>query len=308
VNILYLIFNRPHLQKESFERIRSVRPAKLFIAADGPRVNKETDHEKCSQARQMVDQIDWPCEVNTLFREHNLGCRRAVSEAVTWFFRHVDEGIVIEDDCVASRTFFEFAELLLDYYREDQRVWCISGSNFQSGVWRGNGSYYFSRYNHCWGWASWRRCWAHYDDDLARWEVAKTLGLHDRLFEDPLETKYWAAVWDGLTSESSSIDSWAYRWACVVMLNGGLTALPNRNLVTNTGFGNDGLHCFGKSPDPGLQSMNSPLVHPSFVLRDWEADRFTFAKIFGGEQMLFNQRISQRLRRRAGSAFRKLFH
>jgi hypothetical protein len=297
VNILYLIFNRPHLQVESFESIRRAKPAKLFIAADGPRDFRDDDQKKCEQARRIVDQVNWKCEVNTLFRETNVGCRRAVGDAITWFFRNVEDGIVIEDDCIASSSFFQFAEELLKYYRDDERVWCISGSNFQNGVKRGDGSYYFSRYNHCWGWASWRRCWVHYDDSLTLWKRAETLDIASDCFENILERDYWKSLWNGLLSPDCVIDSWAYRWSCSVVLNGGLTALPNANLVTNIGFAEDGSHCFGSSPDPGIQQFDCKLVHPSFVIRDREADRLTFETVFGGRPPTRLENVKRRIRR-----------
>ncbi len=296
MNVLYLIFNRPHLQTQSFAKIREVRPQRLFIAADGPRPSRTGEQERCDAARKIVEQIDWTCDVKTLFRDSNLGCRRAVGEAITWFFRHVEDGIVIEDDCVASRDFFQFTDELLNYYRDDERVWCISGSNFQNGIKRGDGSYYFSRYNHCWGWASWRRCWVHYDDSLALWRHAETLDIAHNCFENSFEREYWCAVWNGLLSPDCAVDSWAYRWFCAIMLNGGLTALPNANLVTNIGFGDDGSHCFGLTPDPGIQQFPSKLVHPSFIIRDREADSLTFESIFGGRPLTVLQKIKRRIR------------
>jgi hypothetical protein len=280
---------------QSFARIREVRPRRLFIAADGPRSDKIGESERCDAARKIIEQIDWACEVKTLFRDANLGCRRAVGDAITWFFRHVEDGIVIEDDCVSSKAFFDFADQLLNYYRDDERVWCISGSNFQNGVTRGDGSYYFSRYNHCWGWASWRRCWVHYDDSLALWKLAEKLDIASDCFENPLEREYWCSVWNGLLAPDCLIDSWAYRWSCSVMLNGGLTALPNANLVTNIGFAEDGSHCFGRSPDPGIQQLASKLVHPSFIIRDREADSFTFETIFVNKPLTHLQKLKRRI-------------
>lgn len=283
MNILYLIFNRPHLQAESFAKIRAAKPKRLFIAADGPRPNRTGEKERCIQARKIVEQVDWDCDVKTLFRETHVGCRINVSNAITWFFRHVEDGIIIEDDCVISEAFLDLATHLLEYYRDDHRIWCISASNFQKGIRRGDGSYYFSQYSHCWGWASWRRCWIHYDDTLLIWAIAEQSGVTTKLFDTAKERAYWRQIWNWLKEPNCEIDSWAYRWACAVTLNGGLTILPNANLVENTGFaGGDGTHCFGKNPYPGIEDFDGSIIHPSLVLRDREADLVTFEHVFGG--------------------------
>jgi hypothetical protein len=158
-------------------------------------------------------------------------------------------------------------------------VWCISGNNFQNGQWRGDGSYYFSRYNHCWGWASWRRCWQHYDADLSQWPALRESGLLGTIFEDPLERNYWSGIWQRLL-DTGEPDSWAYRWTFTCLVNNGLTALPNCNLVSNVGFGYDAVHTiFEAAPtlaDKGLKDTKSP----TFLLRDSTADRYTFGKVF----------------------------
>jgi len=304
MNVLYLVFNRPHLQLSSFEKIKAARPSKLFVAADGPRRSKIDDLERCAEARRIANQVDWPCDVFTLFRDENLGCRRAVSEAITWFFRHVDEGIILEDDCVASPFFFEYATNLLEYYRNETRVWCISGSNFQNGNWRGDGTYYFSRHSHCWGWATWRRCWLHFDDSMTLWTNPCTRDLLANTLEDPVERKHWSQLWDELVGSSINVDSWAYRWSFTNLINGSLTALPNRNLVTNIGFDGDGTHCQGTTFDPGIEDLGGCVVHPSALLRNVLADNYTFQHIFGGGSFTPNS-FGSRIRHKIKNLYRQ---
>ena len=164
--ILFLIFNRPDTTFKVFEEIRKIKPAKLYIAADGPRPNVIGEEEKCTASRNIIKQVDWDCDVKTLFREKNLGCKIAVSSAISWFFENVEEGIILEDDTFPTQSFFWFCQELLDFYRNDSRIMHISGNNFQLGKIRGEGSYYFSKYNHIWGWATWKRAWRFYDVSL----------------------------------------------------------------------------------------------------------------------------------------------
>ena len=280
--LLLIAWRRPHTLRQVIDAIRPVAPTRLYVACDGPNPERPGEAEKVAATRTVIEhEIDWPCKIERLYSDVNQGCRLGVSRAITWFFEQVQEGIILEDDCVPHPDFFPYCTTLLERYRHDTRVWCISGNNFQNGQWRGDGSYYFSRYNHCWGWASWRRCWQHYDAELIQWAALRDSGLLETIFEDPLERNYWSRIWQRLCDESKP-DSWAYRWTFSCLANGGLTALPNHNLVSNVGFGEDATHTIHESlptlVDEGLTDTRAPL----FLLRDSAADRYSFDYVFGG--------------------------
>jgi len=147
--ILFLIFNRPSTTLHVFSQIRKMKPSRLYIAADGPR--RPEEKAVCEQVREMATAVDWDCLVFKLFRDENLGCARAISEAVSWFFDREPEGIVLEDDCLPADSFFGFCSAMLEKYRNDERIGHISGGNYQRGIVRGDGSYYFSTLTHVWG-------------------------------------------------------------------------------------------------------------------------------------------------------------
>src|SRR6185503_8669515 len=181
VPILLLVFNRPETTKRVFERIREIKPSKLFVAADGYRPEKEGEKEKCEEVRNLVmNSIDWPCEVKSLFRNSNLGCGPAVSEGITWFFEHVEEGIILEDDILPSRSFFGFAKELLKLYRNDESVWHIGGNSYNP--YKMKADYYFSAYPHIWGWATWRRAWNNYRYELDDIDHKKVFANVSELF------------------------------------------------------------------------------------------------------------------------------
>jgi len=192
--VLFLIFNRPNTTQKVFNAIRQAKPKQLFVAADGPRKGKEGEKEKYEQAREIIEQVDWNCEVRTLFREKNLGCKIAASSAIDWFFENVDEGIILEDDCLPSQSFFRFCQELLEYYRDDTRIMMISGNNFQFGKVRGEGSYYFSKYAHVWGWATWRRAWKHYDVNMKNFEDFLKSNQIINIFKIKQQQKYWMKI------------------------------------------------------------------------------------------------------------------
>ena len=244
--ILLIIFNRPETTKTVFESIRSVRPAAYFVAAHGPRAQLEGEAAKCDQARRIATAVDWDCDLHTLWRDRNLGAGPGVASAITWFFDHVSKGIILEDDCVPSSSFYRFCEELLTYYGPTPSVMHISGNNFQYGRKRGEGSYYFSAYTHSWGWATWRRAWMHYDFEL----ISAALRSH---------------VWDG-------------QWHLSVERNNGMAVLPNVNLVKNIGFGADATHTRTMERYAMLpaQEIAFPLLHPRTMAIDRAADTLTY--------------------------------
>ncbi len=167
VPILLLAFNRPNQTRRVFDAIKAIQPTKFYFAADGPREGRAEEAILCQTVRtSILENIDWDCEVKTLFRDKNLGCKYAVSSAISWFFENEPEGIILEDDCLPDASFFPFCAELLEKYRHDDRIMMISGDNYQKDKLRTDYSYYFTRYNQIWGWASWRRVWNLYDVEM----------------------------------------------------------------------------------------------------------------------------------------------
>jgi hypothetical protein len=277
--VLILAFNRPDETRAVIESLRPACPRQLFFAVDGPRPGNAGDTAAVSAVRSLAGSIDWPCEVRTLFREENLGCKAAVSAAISWFFEHVDQGIILEDDCVAHPSFFRFAAELLDRYRADERVMMISGDNFQPGAWTAH-SYYFSRYTHIWGWATWRRAWKLYDHRMTAWPEMRDGGWLVDILRDEAAADYWTGIFEETYRERNA--SWAYRWMFSAWSQSGLSVIPNVNLVSNIGFSELATHMRRDSSLSGMRraEMAFPLVHPPFTVRDERADSHTQRTIF----------------------------
>jgi hypothetical protein len=282
VPVLFLVFNRFETTKRVFEAIKDVKPSKLYIASDGARKHVKGEDQIVSKVRDYIlDQIDWPCKISTLFREDNQGCKMAVSSAISWFFEKEEMGIILEDDCLPDPSFFSFAELLLEKYKNDERVMMISGDNFQDGKVRGDGTYYFSKYSHIWGWATWRRAWQLYDVEMANYsKFEKTMAIKN-IFCSKKEYKYWTAIFRKMYQKG--IDTWDYQWVYTVMSNSGLSIIPNTNLISNIGFGTGATHTIGESELANMETISvkiENLQHPTFILPDYEADHYTFRKLF----------------------------
>ncbi|MDO8899082.1 MAG: nucleotide-diphospho-sugar transferase [Bacteroidales bacterium] len=279
--VLFLVFNRPDATKQVFEAIRKAKPPRLYVAADGPRISKDGEAQLVQQVRSIATNVDWDCEVKTLFRDENLGCKYAVSGAITWFFQQEEQGIILEDDCLPSQSFFLFCEELLRRYKDDLRVWHISGNNFQNGVKRGESSYYFSKFNHIWGWASWANRWSNYDVEIKSYDSFIANNVLNDLFELDQDKKYWSNIFDLVNN--GKIDTWDYQWTYTVWVNSGLSVLPNKNLVSNIGFGPTATHTKDiesyHSRLSGLD-LSFPISHPIFIVKNSTADKITALKTF----------------------------
>ncbi|HET9218149.1 MAG TPA: hypothetical protein VFR18_14285 [Terriglobia bacterium] len=280
--VLFLVFNRPDLTIRVFEAIRKARPDRLYVAADGPRASHADERAKCEATRALATRVDWPCQVKTLFRTDNLGCRRAVSSAIDWFFEHEPEGIVLEDDCLPSTSFFAYCGELLAKYRTDERVWQVCGSRYvPDDIGLEDASYFFSRYGPVWGWASWRRAWKSFDADLKAWPQMREEPTISSAYPDAIEKKAKVRLGDKLYR--GEIDTWDYQWGMAKNFNHGLSIVPAKNLILNIGFGQDATHTVTSNKHfPTEQfEIDFPLRPPRFVLPQADHDRIYRSRFIG---------------------------
>ncbi|MBI3583572.1 MAG: glycosyltransferase family 2 protein [Nitrospinae bacterium] len=295
--ILFLIFNRPVTTQRVFAEIRKAMPKKLFISSDGPRENKQGEHEKCQAVRDIIKQVDWDCQVFTNFRDKNLGCKAAVSSGIEWFFENVEEGIILEDDTLPHPTFFRFCEELLERYRDDERISIISGDNFQFGRRRTSYSYYFSRYHHIWGWASWRRFWKHYDVDMKLWTEIRDGGwLNDLLGGNKESVDFWMRAFEDVYQ--GRVDTWDYQLVFAAWVQGCLSIISNTNLVSNIGYGSDATRTTGESKFANMKTEPAtfPILHSPYIIRDSVADGITEKDQFTSKPLPVLARAYKRLK------------
>lgn len=280
--IALMVFNRPEPTRLVFQAVREARPARLLLVADGPRAGRAGEAELCAQVRRIVGEVDWPCQVSTNFSEENLGCGLRMASGIDWVFELVEEAIILEDDCVPHPTFFRYCQELLDKYRDDTRVMHIAGNNSGIAGSRSDASYYFSRYTHCWGWATWRRAWRSYDFDVLRLDEAVSGGRLEAMFARAYELRGWLERFRQVHGDRAK-HTWDYQWTFACWIDGGLSILPNRNLISNVGFGPDATHTTDSDSSFAclpVVAMEFPLRHPSAVERDVLADERAQREIF----------------------------
>jgi hypothetical protein len=284
--VAFIIFNRPETTRRVFAEIARARPQKLLVIADGPRPDHPEDIEKCAAVRSIIDGVDWDCEVLKNYSDTNLGCKHRVSSGMDWVFDTVEEAIILEDDCLPHPTFFRFCEELLNKYRDDKRIAMISGDNFQFGRKRTDYSYYFSRYPHIWGWASWRRSWENYDVDMKKWPEIRDGGWLEDLLGNKKSVWYWKYIFKNVYE--GKIDTWDYQWTFACWIQNAMTIIPSVNLVSNIGFGKESSHTTEKNmfSNMKIEPITFPILHPSCILRDSVADNITEKTNFSGQRLL----------------------
>jgi hypothetical protein len=278
--VLLLIFNRPLLSNRVFEAIKKATPPKLFIAADGPREGKN-EEQRCAEARLISSKVDWPCEVYTLFRDTNLGSGIAVSQAINWFFEKVDQGIILEDDCLPDLSFFRFCEDLLIKYADTKEVMVISGTNLLPDGWKKEKQSYHFGHGGVWGWATWKRAWNLYDYSMPDWKKPGNPEKIKRAMKNVNWYNYYCGMFEGASHQPP--DVWDLQWLHGVFNNGGLCINPSVNLVKNIGFGPGATHTTeieGPYVNLVTQSMEFPLKHPAKMVVDKRYLRITFWSVF----------------------------
>ena len=263
--VAVLMFNRPDTTKRVLERVLESRPSEVFLIADGPRPNHPDDQGLCDETRAVAQSLPWSCPVHTLFADKNMGLRQRVTSGLDWVFEHVESAIVVEDDCLADASFFDYATELLGRYRDNEQIGVISGNNFLRGRRMSNDSYYFTPDVRIWGWATWRRVWQDFSRD----------GLNHQWEESELETvlgqlgsKGRARALRADAMRAHKINSWALPFVLHSLRRGYKNIAPETNLVTNVGFGADSTHTKFESftAEVPAGSITLPLRHPERIV------------------------------------------
>ena len=281
--VLFLVFNRPDTTKQVFEAIRQAKPPRLYVAADGAREDKPGEVERVEQVRKIATQVDWPCKVETLFRDKNLGCKLAVSSAITWFFENEEQGIILEDDCLPSQSFFWFCEELLKRYKDDMRIFMVSGYNKQQEH-DTNNDYFFSAVGGIWGWASWRRAWKYYNVDITN--LVKSYEEEFYKLEFLLGKKIYKARVEHFNALKNGLDTWDYQWSFARHFNSGLSCVPKTSLIRNIGFGEDATHTTLGQDTVVMQDIKLPSQENKIVIADLIYDEKIHGKISIFERMM----------------------
>ncbi|MSO64432.1 MAG: glycosyltransferase family 2 protein [Alphaproteobacteria bacterium] len=278
--VVMVVFNRPEPTAQVLARVRDVRPRRLYVLADSPRADVPSDPERCAAVRALFDRVDWPCELILDLAPRNLGCGGRVVSGLDRVFSEVDRAIVLEDDCLPHPSFFRYCQETLQYYENDDRVVCVTGTKFPCEPRTLPYSYRFSRMFIGWGWASWRRAWRAIDWTMAAWPAMRDDRRIERSARSAAERRFYVNGFE--RAFRRDIEPWDWAWALTAYQRGQLYLVPDRNLIANIGWGPDGTqqrnaeHFLANLP---TYEMAFPLRHPPVVAEEVESDRKMYAMI-----------------------------
>jgi len=287
--VALIVYNRPHFTKAVLKKIFDYRPPKLFVIADGPKNNK--DKKLCNEVRDLIDSFNWECSIQKIYSNNNMGLKKRVISGLNEVFERSVSAIILEDDCLPSDDFFIFCNEMINRYENEERVGLVTGVNFQDGILRGSGSYYFSKYNHCWGWATWSRSWDYFSESIDFWPEFKRSPDWKRNFNSFRERQFWTKHFDYTFKNNSN--SWAANWTLSVWYKKLLTVTPQYNLVSNIGFGDDSTHT--NDSNSRYANMDIEKLGKIKFLENIEcnidADIYTFENHFQGYKLKLRNRI-----------------
>lgn len=277
--VLIVAFNRPDYLAQTFERVREAKPPRLYLAVDGARVDRDNEAERVAECQQFVKKVDWECNVYTLFRKENVGCGFGPATAIEWAFEKEDALIVLEDDCVAENSFFRFCDEMLERYKDDNRVWLISGRGHHPEYpFFKEYDYIFSHYGHTWGWATWKRCWKRFDLKMKDFPLWKALGGANNVMTTKAERRFYNKWYNSIFCNIDKVilHSWDAQWLYAYQKEGGLAIVPSKNQVHNVGV--MGTHSIAKSSLLDLPScpLHFPLRHPEYVIALSDYEKYHF--------------------------------
>ena len=296
--VTFIFFNRPDTTMQVFDCIRAARPMKLYLVSDGPRAAKKGEREIVEQLRKTVeDSIDWECEVHRDYADENMGCHKRMRSGISNTLAQEETTIIIEDDIVPLPCFFPYCQELLSRYREDERIFFISGNNLLQDESVRDGSYVISRFPSIWGWATWRRAWEKYNDSMSFWEKVKKDGCVRRYYGERFGAMLEKQLECAYTGER---DTWDYQWEATRMYYGGYGITPRYNLIDNIGFNReDATHTQGGCIyDFTRKALPFPLVRPADESADDRYDKRYIRKIVKREfeRLYFWGKVRYRLR------------
>ena len=285
VPILILLYNREDLSSKLYKTLETIRPSILFINADGPKKDNPGDFDKCQNARNVFSFISWDCEVKYNYLNSNKGCKNSVSDGISWFFKNVEYGIILEDDCIPSPSFFLFCKELLERFRFDERMFHINGTNFLGdNIPVIEESYSFTLFTSIWGWATWRRAWEKYDINMKSFPNFNKTYFDDKSYSNYAKFHYQKSFEEAYFDAETNC--WANAWLFTILINKGITITPKYNLVTNVGADNNSTNYFIKNrfrDNLNSLELDFPLVHPEFSVNHF-LDRINF-KFYRGKSL-----------------------
>ena len=294
--VLFVTFVRPDYARQTWEGIKATKPKTLYFYSNKGRAEKEGEVERNNEIRSYINEIDWDCDLHIFFREECVNVYDSLRGAIDWLFDNEERGIILEEDCVPTKAFFSFVDQMIEKFKEDKRVWCISGDNIikqnPSGY-----DYMFSHLHAMYGWASWRDRWR-----MVNWDhlyIKETIDEHIyyRLFKTKEQAKAKEKALSNMEDMLYRTKCWDYIFGICMDQYHALTVQPKEHLVKNIGV--TGQHHtkakvsqYNCEPNPSAEEYVIA-KEPPFVFADFEHDYLTYCQLL--RKPSFFKRVKNRL-------------
>jgi len=276
--VAIILYRRPRLVGELLNILQAHQPERVWLIADGPKQENREEAGLCLEARREAERgITWDCRVRKIYAEKNLGLRRNVEQGLDALFTEESEAIILEEDCHPTPDFFPFCEAMLERYRNEPKVAGVSGNCFLPKTVTPSADYFFSRYLHIWGWATWARSWNAYDREKWSWPAREYREFFPHA--NRTEENYWNRIFAGVSS--GEINTWDYPWVSYFWKMGWVSITPAQNLVNNRGFGAEATHTKDRSVDVGIDRegpLPAPYRSPKHLGIDPDLDQQVFTR------------------------------
>jgi hypothetical protein len=284
IPILILTYNRPVKLKKLFKSLSKIKPYKIYINCDGPK--NYNDIEKIEKIKNIIANVRLNSKILTNYNKKNLGVKHSPEQGIDWFFKKEKFGIILEDDCIPSQTFYKFCSTLLIKYKKTNNIWAISGYNFKGKTNFGDGDYFISKYFLGWGWATWKRSWLKNDRNLTFWKKWKKENILSKFFSKNIEIRYWTKMIDKFYAKK--IVSWDMFFLASMWKNNSFCILPNINMIKNIGFDSEATHGINnKYFTPKFKNLLRDFKHPSSLNINVKAENQLFTEFFRGKNFLY---------------------
>lgn len=273
-------FSRPYTFLSVFNVIKEVRPRKLFLIADGPRPNVESDKVNCKLCRDIAEDVDWTCDVYKIYNNANKGLFHTYFDAMTEVFNVVEYCIFMEDDALVHPSYFAYCKELLEKYKDDERISFVTGMNVMpNGVYDDcESDYFFAGEGAIYTYGIWRRTFERMNLEFlnSRYTIDKAMDLAKLLkpgYQNRIKKLTKNPTYQGHiphTEVYKNLLRFLYGQICIV---------PKRNMVRNIGMCKGATHGTDdvrKVPivvrkavyESTLYEMPSLMKHPKYVIED----------------------------------------
>ena len=275
--VLLIGFNRPDSTLLVIEALRAIGAKNIYFSVDGPRINSESDIVRVKKVRELAAKFNWSCDLKIKFETENLGLMQSVSKSISWFFENELEGIILEDDCLPTSDFFNFAQNMLKKYRNNSKVMHISGSPYFITQPEYIFNHFFSPLPSVWGWATWRDSWDHFDLQMKNTRNQEDYVLFLDYFKSRKIANWFLRYFEEAKSPLSKV--WSTQWMYVMIQKEAYAVVPIKGLVQYIGSDSNSTHghaktmklydkypieSLPKSPDPTELIINTELIANQF--------------------------------------------